>query len=115
MFENARSLLSDKLVSLMTKIYIASLLLFMAIFVWKWPQLPRELPLFYSLPKSPEQLATPHLLMILPLFSFLFFFINLLTAAFLHTNEKLAAILLVIAGTVSSLLLLTTFIKIIFL
>ena len=108
-------LLRDPFVSQMTKLFLVILLAYFFLGVWKWRNLPPELPLFYSIPRGKEQLGTPLLLLLLPFFSFLFFIGDLLWASFLHEKERLAACILVTIGTMISFLLLITFIKIVFL
>lgn len=83
--------------------------------IWRWPSLPPQLPLFYSLPKSPDQLGTSLQLMLLPFFSFAVFGINLLIASYIYPGEKLAALLLVCTAFTADILFLITFIKIVFL
>jgi len=107
--------IKDKLTSGALTIFIFLLLLYLLILFWKWNRLPPQLPLFYSLPKSEEQLGTPLLLILLPLFSIVFFIADLFIARVFYTREKLASSLLVIIGTTVSFFLFITFIKIIFL
>ncbi len=89
--------------------------LFVLVTIWKWSALPPQLPLFYSLPRSPDQLGTPLQLLILPLFAIFFSAVNLSLAAFYYIKEQLAAIILVCMSTAISLLIFMSFIKIIFL
>lgn len=91
------------------------LFIFIAASVWKWSTLPLQLPLFYSLPRGPEQLGTPLELLILPVFALIFSLINLTIPALLFTKEKLASIILIAMAMIVSFLLLLTFIKIVFL
>ena len=91
------------------------LLFFAIVAVWKWSYLPPQLPLFYSLPRSGDQLATPAKLLILPLFAIIFSVINFYLASIFYTKERLAAIILIVMATSASFLLLITFIKIVLL
>lgn len=115
MKQKINELLKETLVRRTVVIFIAIMSLYLIILLWKWQMLPPQLPLFYSLPKSNEQLATPFQLLLLLLFSFLFFTINLIAAAYLYPKEKLGSILLVIIGAIVVGLLLYAFIKIVFL
>lgn len=108
-------LLQDPFVSQMAKFFLGVLLIYLFLGVWKWKNLPPELPLFYSIPRGKEQLGTPFLLLLLPFFSFFFFIGNLLWASLLLEKERLAACILVTIGTITSCLFLITFIKIVFL
>lgn len=115
MKQNIKQLLEERLVSKMTKLFIAIFTLYILIGVWKGKELPPQIPLFYSLPRSSDQLSSPLLLSLLPSLSLAFFGIDFILASLLYPREKLASILLVSAGTVVSFLLLISFIKIIFL
>lgn len=115
MKQKIRQLLKDKLIFQTTKIFIGLLAVYIIISIWKWKELPPQIPLFYSLPRSLEQLTNPLIFLLLPFFSLVFFCINFIFAAFFYGEEKLASVLLVITGTIVSFLLLISFIKIIFL
>jgi len=108
-------LLSVKLVLHTLIIFSIVMGLFFAVFIFKWRTLPRQLPLFYSLPRGEDQLGSPEVLLILPLLSLVIFIMNFLIGATIYSSEKLAAKLLVIAGAVSTILFFITFVKIIFL
>lgn len=114
MKERITNLLKDKIVWEMLKAYILIMVLFFIIGIIKWNSLPPQLPLFYSLPRSNDQLGVPVMFMILPLISLLVFCLNLIFASGIFPKERLGAILLVIMGDIISFLLLITFIKIIF-
>ena len=115
MKQKINELIREAIVRRSIIIFVVIVSLYFAILIWKWGQLPPQLPLFYSLPKSNDQLATPVQLLILPFFSLLFFITNFITAAFFYPKEKLGSFLLVITGTVVASMLLYTFIKIVFL
>lgn len=108
-------ILKDKLIFSIVKIFLLVMLIYLVVSIWKWRELPPQLPLFYSVPRGTEQLGTPFLLLLLPLFSFLFFAGNLLLASLLYEKERLAAVILVTAGIITACLSLITFIKIVFL
>lgn len=115
MWPKIKQLFSETLVTRLTKTFGAAMLGFAVVGLWKWSSLPPQLPLFYSLPRSTEQLGTPVTLLLLPTLSLLFFIINFLIAAVIYNRKRLAAMLLVITATVVSFLLLVTYIKIVFL
>lgn len=108
-------ILKDKLILRIVKIFLLVLFVYLVISLWKWKELPPELPLFYSIPRGKEQLGTPFLLLLLPFFSFLFFVGNLLWASLLYEKERLAAVILVAVGIITACLSLITFIRIVFL
>ena len=90
-------------------------IIFLGVSIWKWSKLPSQLPLYYSLPRSSDQLGSTLNILFLPAFSFLFTILNFLLAAFLFTKERLAAIILSSISVALTFLILTTFLKIIFL
>jgi hypothetical protein len=45
-------------------------------YIWKMSTLPPQIPLFYSRPWGEEQLVDNWLIVILPLFTIIFFFVN---------------------------------------
>lgn len=108
-------LLREPGISRLVKIFLAIIAIYLVTIIWKWKQIPPQVPLFYSLPRSTDQLVIFWQLLLLPFFSLLFFCVNFLIAALLYPAEKLAYTLLITIGTVISLLLLITFIKIVFL
>lgn len=114
MKKNLAAILADKKLARFIWFNGFIFLIFAITFVWKWSALPPQLPLFYSLPRGPEQLGTPIQLLALPLFAIVFSILNVVVAAFLYTKEKLAATILIIISTVVSLLLFVTFMKIVF-
>lgn len=115
MQEKIRLILREKLVMKMVRIQTVILILFIAIFIWKFRLLPPQIPIFYSLPRSQDQLGSPFHLLLLPFFSVIIFCLNFLLALETYAKERLAAILLLIIGVATSFLFLITFIKIVFL
>jgi hypothetical protein len=96
------------------KTYIILIVFYIIILIWKRNALPPQIPLFYSLPKGNEQLGTPITFLLLPFFSLIIFITNTIIASFLYKQEKMAAILLILFGFVSTLLFIITFAKIVF-
>lgn len=107
--------LSDKQIKRFSQFNGLILIIFLIVSVWKWSSLPSQLPLFYSLPRSNDQLAAPFTLLILPLFAVLISIINFYLAFILYVKERLAGVFLTVMSAVASFLLLVTFIKIVFL
>ena len=108
-------LLKVKLVVSTVFIFLGSLMLFSAIALFTWHKLPPQLPMFYSLPRGTEQLGTPITLFLLPALATAIFIANFFISSLVIEKEKLAAKFLMIAAATSSVLLLITFIKIVFL
>ena len=97
------------------RIYMATLLVFSFVIIWKWSDVPSQVPLFYSVAKGDGQLGSKIQLALLPGLSILIFIINFFLSALFHVEEKIFSYLLLCSSLISSLLLLITFIKIIFL
>ena len=114
-YKPVKIFIRDHLVAKIVKVYLITLLVYLAVIIIKWNQLPPELPLFYSLPRSAEQLGTPIQLLILPVMSVLIFLGHFLLAVTVYSQEKLAARILILSCLVSTLILLIAFCKIIFL
>ncbi|OGF99678.1 hypothetical protein A3D78_02365 [Candidatus Gottesmanbacteria bacterium RIFCSPHIGHO2_02_FULL_39_14] len=110
-----KELLEDSLVIKICQSFILISFLFLAMIIWKWRELPAEMPLFYSLARGNEQLTSPIGFLILPFFSVSLFTIHFILAIFIFHWEKLAAKILLISALMVTLALLLTFIRIIFL
>lgn len=113
MISSLKNFVKDQIIRLMLKVYSVILLTFIIVGVWKWNILPPQLPLFYSLPRSADQLGTPPLLLMLPVFSLISFISSFFLATVISEKEKLCSVLLVICSTVVSFLLLITFVQIV--
>jgi len=83
--------------------------------IFKWPKLPPELPLYYSLPWGEEQLATPIQLLILPFISLSVFFLNFFLASILLEKAPWLCRILILISTIFAFLSMVTLIKIVFL
>lgn len=112
---NFAVLLADKQIKMSFWVTILIMIVFVIIAIWKWSSLPPQLPLFYSLPRSTDQLATPSVFLLLPVFTAVFSFFNFYMAALLYAKERLASVILTIMSITVSFLLLVTFLKIVFL
>lgn len=107
------SLAKDPLVKRLLILFVLIIIMFTVILIWRWNMLPPQMPLFYSLPRSEDQLGTPLMFLLLPLLSIILFVFNFLLAIILYKNERLACTILIITATVLSFLLFITFMKII--
>lgn len=108
-------LIAEKSILRFVKIYSLLMGCFLVIGIWKWKDLPPLLPLFYSLPRSNDQLGTPLTLLLLPALSLFLFILDFTLASLIYEKSKLASEILIIIGVTISFLLLITYIKIIFL
>ena len=110
-----RELLEDSLNVKICQAFVLISFIFLAVIVWKWRIFPPELPLYYSLPRGSEQLGSPMEFLLLPLFSTLIFIIHFLLAVLVYNFEKLASQILLISALITSIALLSTFVKIVLL
>lgn len=108
-------LIAEKSVFRLVKIYSLLMGCFLVIGIWKWNDLPPLLPLFYSLPKSSDQLGTPLTLLLLPALSLFLFILDFTLSSLIFAKSRLASEILIIIAVSTSFLLLITYIKIIFL
>jgi hypothetical protein len=115
MIDNINVLFREPVVRRTFIFLIIILVLFAALTAWKWQLLPPQIPLFYSQPRSEEQLGSPLQLLLLPAGAVLICMINTMLAVWLIKKERLASLVLILAGGFSALLLFTTFVKILFL
>ncbi|HAP37738.1 hypothetical protein A2574_00530 [Candidatus Shapirobacteria bacterium RIFOXYD1_FULL_38_32] len=81
--------------------------------IYKFNDLPPQVPLFYSLPWGEPQLAPASQLFFLPTFSIVFSLINNLLAATIFSKTTLLSKLLVVSSLVISILSLVTLFQII--
>jgi hypothetical protein len=73
-----------------------------ALLIWKFNNLPDQVPLYYSLPWGESQLASASALFLLPIFSLLILLINhLLAAAFFKVIPLLSRLLILMSLIVS--------------
>lgn len=115
MNKKIRGLLEDELTIRVCQAFIVICFIFMAIFVWKWKVFPPELPLFYSMPRGVEQLASPIEFLLLPAFSIFIFLVHFIIAVIISSTEKVAAKILLITAFVVAFTMLLTFIRIVLL
>lgn len=115
MKERFKSLYQDNFCRITMYLYLILFLVSIFFLIFKWPSLPLELPLFYSLPWGEEQLGAPFELLILPIFSLLFMLLNLLLATYVFLEEPLLARILSLAGLGVSFLGIIALIRIILL
>lgn len=83
--------------------------------VFKFKDLPPEVPLFYSLPWGKKQLADKVFIFILPLSSILVLLLNLFLAKKIKEDFIIIKEILIIGAFLFSLILTITLLKIIFL
>lgn len=114
-FLKIRKVFEDDIASLSLKTVIFVFITFLIISIWKWNLLPPKIPLLYSLPRGEEQLVTPQVFILIPVSALCLFIINLFLSSFYFQKEKLVMKILMSIAVISAILLLITYIKIIFL
>ena len=87
------------------KITILSFFVLIFLIIWKWPNIPSMIPLWYSKPWGQDQLAPSWWLLILPFFSISIFFFNLLVCILFTSSQRIFTQLLLMTSLVSSLLI----------
>jgi len=110
-----KELLNDGFIVKICQGFIIISFIYLAVTVIMWRNLPPELPLFYSRPRSIEQLGKPVDFLFLPVFSVLIFAVHFILAVFVYNSGKLAARLLLVTALIASLTMMLTFIKIVLL
>lgn len=79
------------------------------------PSLPEMVPLFYSLPRATERLATRDTLFLLPLSSLVITFVNFLCIFLFSATDKVISRMLSFSSLLTAILSLYTLLRIIFL
>lgn len=93
---------------------LVTLLLSLTIWLF-FKYLPSKLPLFYSLPWGDKQLATHQQFFIIPSAIILISLVNLFIAWHLHKSQLFFKLSLIITSIITTIILTTSFFKIIFL
>ena len=115
MKKKIKALLRDRLILYLVQFFGIVMIFYISVLLIKWNMLPPQLPLYYSLPRSADQLGTPLLLLLLPILSVVFFVIHLGLSAYFYPKELLASRILMITSSVVALIFFIAFIKIILL
>ena len=111
--EDLTSLLSNRYLKREVQL-IFFLLAFSFLFLaWSWSKIPPQVPLFYSLPRGEEQLASKIFLIFLPLSCLVFILVNLKLASVFFKKEFFLSQILTGISLVITLLTATALIKII--
>lgn len=103
----------DKLTRYISIIITILILFEFILLIGKWNILPPQLPLFYSLPRSNNQLGSTIQLILLPVLSLLIYLLN--AAVAIETDKKIVRKLLILTSFITSSLLFIAFAKIIIL
>ena len=91
-------------------------IVFQLIFIiLKFDSLPKQVPLYYSLPWGSQRLASAASLFLLPSFSIIFSLVNNLLAAFMLQSIQIISRLLIIFSLIYSILSFITLVHIVYL
>lgn len=85
------------------------------ILIWRFTNLPSQVPLYYSLPWGETQLASASVLFLLPTFSIVILLINNLFSISLASTNTLLSRILIFASLAVSFFFLVTLAKIVYL
>lgn len=105
----------DKTNSRIFKWNISFIIFQLSFLVWKFKDLPHQIPLYYSLPWGESQLTSASTLFILPTLSIVLLLINHLFAISFSQKIPLLSQLFVITSFIVSLFFLITLLKIVIL
>lgn len=94
MKEIFKKILADKISLVGLGIFLFFLIFNLGFLIFNFPQLPPQIPLFYSRPWGEEQLAQKGQLFLLPGISLLVFFLNLLGAIWVFPQRLFLRILI---------------------
>jgi hypothetical protein len=83
--------------------------------LWKWSRLPQSVPLWYSRPWGPDQLALKILLVLLPLGGVFIYGINRTISIYITIEYLIFSQMLFLSSLLVNLLSLVTLVKILFL
>lgn len=103
------------LINLVRKFVIILFVLSVGFLVWRFPELPPKVPLWFSRPWGIDQLASPYWLILLPISSLIWYAINLVIAMYITTEYLIFTQMLFLASLIVSLLSFIILIKILFL
>lgn len=103
------------LISVVHKFVIALFILSVILLIWRFPELPPKVPLWFSRPWGEDQLASPFWLMLLPVSSMVWYGIDLLISMYVTTEYLIFTQMLFVSSLIVSMLSFVTLIKILFL
>ncbi|MBI3342859.1 hypothetical protein HY087_01740 [Candidatus Gottesmanbacteria bacterium] len=97
------------------KLVLGSILVSVALLLWRYPKLPPLIPLWYSKPWGADRLAHPLWLAILPIGSLVILIVNTIAARILTRDMLIFTQILAVTALLVSILSLVTMTKIMFL
>lgn len=103
------------LISVVHKFVIGLFILSVALLLWRFPQLPPKVPLWFSRPWGEDQLASPYWLLLLPASSIAWYGIDFLISIYVTAEYLIFTQMLFLSSLIVSLLSFITLIKILYL
>jgi hypothetical protein len=102
-------------ISIVHKFVIALLILSIGLLIWRFPELPPRVPIWFSRPWGEDQLASPYWLFLLPASSIMWYGIDLLLGIYVTAEYLVFTQMLFLSSLIVSLLSFITLVKILFL
>lgn len=106
---------SNWFISLTNKFVLVLFVLSLGLLVWQWHSLPPLVPLWYSRPWGADQLASPFLLLVLPLSSLVLYAVNIFVSTYVTAEYLIFTQMLFLSSLIVSLLSFVAILKILFL
>jgi len=112
---NWNSIKKNWIIRTVHKFVIGLCILSVGFLLWRFRQLPPEVPLWFSRPWGADQLASAYWLFLLPLSGLVWYIIDLLIGIFITTDYLIFTQLLFLSALIVNILSFVTLIKILFL
>jgi hypothetical protein len=109
------SIKKNWLISIVHKFVIVLFLLSVGFLVWRFLQLPPQVPLWFSRPWGTNQLASSYWLFVLPIAALLWYCIDVLIGIYVTTEYLIFTQMLFLSALIVNILSFVTLIKILFL
>ncbi len=103
------------LISIVHKFVIVLFILSVGLLVWRFPELPPSVPIWFSRPWGEDQLASPYWLVLLPASSIVWYGIDLLIGIYITAEYLIFTQMLFLSSLIVSILSFVTLVKILFL
>lgn len=109
------SIKNNWFIRIVHKFVIVLFILSVGFFVWRFPLLPPEIPLWFSRPWGADQLAPSYWLLLVPVSSLLWYCLDLFISIYITSEYLIFTQMLFLSALIVNLLSFVTLIKILFL
>jgi hypothetical protein len=106
---------SNKTLRNLILLQLSAVLIQPIMLLWKFSQIPDQIPFYYSRPRGIDQLAPNIILFILPIINFTLICIHTLFANKFYKQQLLASYFIISSSLITTILLLISFLRVIFL